>query len=128
MLVDAAFGLALLAATGLLLAGLLAGLAHLRRASDVRQAALQTAANLMERLAAEPWEQLQPGRRELALPAELASVLPGATASAQIGDADEPGLTELRKIEVELRWPASSAAPRPIRLVTWLGHTRRPLP
>jgi hypothetical protein len=127
-LVDAVFGLVLIAATGLLIGAMLANLARLRHATDVRQAALHATANVLEHLAAEPWTRLEPGRRDLELPPEIATVLPGATIEARITDSDDASIHGLRKIEVELRWPESATTPRPIRLTTWLGQTGRPTP
>ena len=127
-LVDAAMGLVLLGLTGLLIAGLLGNLARLRRSSDVRQAALHATTNLLERLTAQPWAELQPGPRVLDVPAELAFVLPGATAEAQINDASTPETPDVRQIEVVLRWPDSAAAPRPVRLTTWRALAGRDRP
>ena len=127
-LIDAAMGLVLLGITGLLIAGLMGNIARLRRSSDVRQAALHAAANLLERLTAQPWSELQPGFRVLDVPTELAAVLPGASAEAQINDASTPEIPDLRKVEVVLCWPAGEGGRRPVRLTTWLARAGRDRP
>ena len=128
LLVDAACGLALLAVAGALLVNLLSSLAHVRRATEVRQAANQCVANLMERQASQPWDGLQLGRRELPLSEEQKKTFPGATAWVEVSESHPLETSGLRQILVELRWPESNNSPRPVRLFTWLGKPGRAQP
>jgi len=125
MLVDAAFGLLLLGVAGLLITNMLGTVARSRRATDIRQAALQCAANEMERLVILPWDKLTPGERELEPPTELSAVLPGASLWVSVTDMPDDSLG-LRRLEVEVRWPTTNQPHRPVKLATWVGPHGRP--
>ncbi len=90
-----------------------------RRAVERRQRALVEASNLLERIAARPYDEITPeaaGRCRLAGP--TADFLPGATLYLKVDTStDAPGR---KKIAVEIRWRDRSGRPEaPIRLVAW---------
>ena len=128
LLMDAACGLFILGAAGLLITNMIGTVARARRASDIRQSALQAAANQLERLSAQPWDQLTPGERELTSPPELSSVIPGVSVWARISEGASPDTEGLRQVEVEVRWPPAKPAHRPVTLFTRLGPHGRPGP
>jgi Tfp pilus assembly protein PilE len=99
-----------------------------RRGADRRAIAVQEAANAMERLAAQPWDQLTPeaAQSEPLSPAAL-QALPGAELNVTVAaEADKPGL---KRIGVQLRWRGrSSAYEAPVRLTSWVARRGRAQP
>jgi type II secretory pathway component PulJ len=84
-----------------------------------RSRALQLAANVMERLAAEPWDRLTAERvRALQEAEDLRQGLPDAKVEIQMTQPpEEPGA---KQIAVLVRWPSRPDVPqRPVRLVAW---------
>ncbi len=90
-----------------------------RRAASRRLIARQEAANLMERLAARPWDELTPELAAgLGLSPEGRAALPGAELAASVAAVE--GEEAAKRISVEVRWKdTSSPSPRPERLVAW---------
>jgi hypothetical protein len=90
-----------------------------RRALEARRAAIQEAANVMERVCARAWEELTPetaGHVQLSEDAERA--LPGGELHVDFAGTDEE--PEGKRITVVLRWPAGPGQPdRSVRLVAW---------
>ena len=84
-----------------------------------QQYARQEAANVMERLAAWPWEELTGERAaEVQISAWAREALPGAVMKVDVlPSAAEP---EAQRIVVEISWPdRPHRAGRPVRLVSW---------
>ncbi len=99
-----------------------------RREAERRQRATVEAANLMERLTAQPFDRLTAeALSEIALAPEAAVALPGGTIGATVAD-DEPGL---KRLTVEVRWRDRSGAEGPgstLRLSSWVGRRGRAEP
>jgi Tfp pilus assembly protein PilV len=84
-----------------------------------RSRAAQLAANVMERLTAQPWDQLTAEKvRPLQDAEDLRQSLPDSKIEIQITQpSGEPGA---KQIAVLVRWPSrSDVPPRPVRLVAW---------
>ena len=91
-----------------------------RRGWDRREVALAEVGNLIERLAARPYEELTPESvKGLALGPEAGRTLPGAELSAKV--EDEPaGKVDARRVSVRLRWRNRSGDwDAPVELTTW---------
>jgi len=91
-----------------------------RRGWDRREVALAEVGNLIERLAARPYEELTPESvKGLALGPEAGRTLPGAELSAKV--EDEPaGKVDARRVSVRLRWRNRSGEwDAPVELTTW---------
>jgi Tfp pilus assembly protein PilV len=115
-----------LIAAGVLLAAILslgleflAAAAGQRRATRQRQAAIQEADNLMERLYARPWEDLTPERvGDLRLGDEAGRLLPGGELSIDV--AQSADLPDAKRLSVSIHWQDRSGQPaNPVRLVAW---------
>jgi hypothetical protein len=99
-----------------------------RRGADRRAIAVQEAANAMERLAAQPWDQLTPeAARAEPLSSEALRALPGAELNVMVSaEADKPGL---KRIGVQLRWRGrASVYEAPVRLTSWVARRGRAEP
>ena len=98
---------------------LLPAVARQRAAAAQRQAATQEAANLLERIAARPWDQLTPAALQgVGLSSEARRQLPGAKLQVDVFDpAQNPAA---RRIAVCVQWEDRDGLPvRPARLVAW---------
>jgi prepilin-type N-terminal cleavage/methylation domain-containing protein len=100
---------------------MLAASADLRRVTDQRQAAALAAGNLLERLAARPWNELTP---ELAaaekLSPEAAGQLPYAELKIEITEQTSDENLPAKRIAVTLGWRGPGGQPvAPVKLVTW---------
>jgi type II secretory pathway pseudopilin PulG len=84
-----------------------------------RSRAIQLAANVMERLAGEPWDQLTAEKvRPLQDAEDLRQSLPECRIEIQI--TQPSGEPDGKQIAVLVRWPSrADAAQRPVRLVGW---------
>lgn len=74
-----------------------------RRASDRRELAIQTAANVLERLSARDWNEITPAAADaVALPADAAAQLPEATLTIAVtpAETDPPA----KRITVAIGW------------------------
>ncbi|MBN2475804.1 MAG: hypothetical protein JXB62_14425 [Pirellulales bacterium] len=110
---------ALLAAVMLLCLQLTAATATGNRALDHRLAAIREAANLMERLATIPWDDLTPQTVQDAQLGEAArDALPGATVQVDLTTGeDQPAA---KRIAVVIGWHERAGQPvAPVRLVAW---------
>jgi Tfp pilus assembly protein PilE len=94
-----------------------------RRAAAGRQAAVLEAANVLERVAARPWDELEAEKAQLS-PAARA-LLPEAELKIVVAAApDEP---EAKLITVSLRWQGSNSLPvPPVCLSAWRYRGARP--
>jgi Tfp pilus assembly protein PilV len=90
-----------------------------RRAADRRQYAIHEAANIMERLAARPWDQLTTGAvKDLALSESARQTLPGAELSVAAEETGEP--IGSKRLSLRLRWRNRAGGwEAPIRLSAW---------
>ena len=91
-----------------------------RRAIVERQkSAIQEASNLLEILAARPWEELTPHVADTQqLSERVMRTVPDARLEIEIGLP--MGRPPAKRIAVEIHWPADQHAPaKPVRLVTW---------
>jgi hypothetical protein len=97
-----------------------------RRAADQRQRAIVKAANAMERITAEPFEEVTPERaRRLANSAASADSLPGAELAVEVGEESPGPGRSAKRIAVRLRWKGRSGEwEAPVRLVTWIERRR----
>lgn len=124
---------------------MLAVLAGHRRAVEQEQTAIREAANLMERLAAVPWDELTPeGVRDVRLSEEARRALPGgeleiSVTSSKFGEPlagervagdrvagverSEPPVAQVpgaKRILVSIRWQDRTGRfVRPVRLAAW---------
>lgn len=93
-----------------------------RREAERRQIATTEAANLMERIAALPWEDVQPARLEsFTLSARARQVLPEAQLRAEVEEvASKDDAIPTKRISVAISWTAKSGErASPARLVAW---------
>jgi hypothetical protein len=98
-----------------------------RRAAERREQAALEAANMMERLAARPFDQLTPAlASQCALPARTVEFLPGAELKVDITET-RPGPDRLAKrIAIQVGWRNSAGEPvAPLRLTSWIEHRRK---
>lgn len=101
-----------------------AATASQRRAAQWRQIALREAANQMERLAGQGWDDLVSERAaKLSLSDEARQVLPQATLAIQITQpAGEP---DTKQLAVTVRWrPRPESPGAQVRLVAWRFRTK----
>ena len=90
-----------------------------RREARWRQAALGEAANVMERLAGQSWEELTAQQAaKVTLSDEARQALPDGTVAAQV--AQPAGDPEAKEIAVTVRWRPRAGTPETqVRLVAW---------
>ncbi|MSR57204.1 MAG: prepilin-type N-terminal cleavage/methylation domain-containing protein [Planctomycetaceae bacterium] len=92
-----------------------------RQASARQQAAVLGVGNLMERLAAIPWDEISPQRAgQFTLPKSLARQLPDSSLKITVfTDPDEP---QAKRLSIVLTWGESSAGTQsaPVRLTAWV--------
>ena len=120
------FGLIEMAISGLLIAAAMAitvqvvgWVATDRRSVARRERAVVEASNLMERIAARPFDEITPeSLAALELPEAARSSLPGSTLTATVAARDDAPAG--KRITVEIRWRGRSGqAESPVRLVAW---------
>ena len=112
---------ALLAVAMTLAVHALGGMAADRRALDRRREATQEAANLMERLAATPWDDLTTeALAPVALSPEAAGALPDGTLKIAVSSRGT-----LKRLAVEIRWRGQGGPPEaPVRLTSWVARRK----
>ncbi len=90
-----------------------------RRDAGHHRIAVQEAANVMERLAVRPFDELTPdGVADEQLSPQAGQSLPEGVVEVHVTEA--AGEPDARRIEVEIRWRGRSAQPDPsVELVTW---------
>jgi Tfp pilus assembly protein PilV len=101
--------------------------AEQRRAMAQRQTALCEASNLMERLAARPWDELSPDKlAQEKLSPEAAAMLPKA--ELKIDVAETTDAPRGKRITLRLSWPGvDPATPLAVQLTCW-RYPRSPIP
>jgi Tfp pilus assembly protein PilV len=92
--------------------------ARQQRALEQRQGATRQAANLLERVMAQPWESLTPEQlNSLAQSSDAVRQLPGGKAQIDVIDHDQPAAREIR---LRVGWVNRAGQPeRPVQLVAW---------
>ena len=97
-----------------------------RRSADQRQRAMLEVANVMERITAEPFDEVTAERaRRLSITPAAAGSLPGAELAVEVKE-ERPGPDRsARRIAVRLRWKGRSGEwEAPVRLTTWIERGR----
>jgi Tfp pilus assembly protein PilV len=121
------------AAAGILLAVMLTvcvqflrATARQRRGLQARRAAIQEAANVMERVCARPWEELTPeAAGQVRLSEEAQAAVAGGALQVDVAQTDEK--PDGKRITVVLRWPGGPGQPdRSVRLVAWRYRVTAP--
>ena len=112
---------ALLAVAMTLAVQALGWLAADRRALDRRREAAQEAANIMERLASTPWDDLTPEALDVAkLSPEARKALPGGILKVAVTTQGA-----LKRLAVEVRWRGQGGpAEAPVRLTSWVARRK----
>lgn len=108
--------LALAMALSVGVAQILTVVANQRHLARQRAAAVLEAGNLMEQIAARPWEQTAPGQSPVSLSEACRQWLPGAELKLEITD-EKP---DARRIRIEIAWhdPLGQRT-APVCLVGW---------
>ncbi|HUY91371.1 MAG TPA: hypothetical protein VMV10_21715 [Pirellulales bacterium] len=123
---------ALLATAIPLTVAALGAVAQQRSGVELRQRAIETADNLLERLSAEPWDRLSPDRlAEFALAAAAEQALPDGELKLALARFPRrpgpPGEPAAKRIDLELSWRASAARVRNrVRLSGWVFREAAP--
>ncbi len=97
-----------------------------RRSADRRQRAIVEVANAMERITAEPFDDVTAERmRRLSISPASAGALPGAELAAEVAEESPGPGRSAKRIAVRLRWKGRSGEwEAPVRLVTWIERRR----
>jgi hypothetical protein len=124
-LLEVTMAVVLLLAAMTLAMKLVVGVALEQRGADRRMWALQTASNLAERIAAEPFAKLTTERaRALAATASADRVLPGAEWTVDVADAGGPAPPG-KRVTLRLRWKDRSGEwTAPVHLTSWVFRGR----
>lgn len=120
LLIETAMAGLLIALAMTMTVRLLAWVASERRSAERRGWAAQEAANAMERLAALPFDRLDPSAAKAAarLSPAASGLLPGGRVAVEV--ADDAGL---KRIDVEVRWWLSEGIDdAPVRITSWVAN------
>jgi len=92
-----------------------------RRAIDRREWALEEAANIMERITAQPWNEISSEAvKSLSLPERMRESLPGVELSIAV---DEKPDVQLKRIAILLRWRNQAGVwDAPVRITSWVSR------
>jgi hypothetical protein len=98
-----------------------------RRAAERREQAIVEVANLMERLAAHPYDEVTPDlAHDYAVPAKTAMSLPDAELKVDIAESQPGAGRSARRIAIQLRWRDHSGEwAAPVRLTSWVERRRK---
>ena len=127
------FGLIEMAVTGVLIAAAMAATLQVvgfvaleRRSVERRERAVLEASNLLERVAARPWDELSTEALGSIRMAEAsAAFMPGSTLELKVVPHDDAPAR--KRITVEIRWLDRSGRPEaPVRLVAWAYRRGEP--
>jgi Tfp pilus assembly protein PilV len=106
-ILETCIALALLILAGTLVAELAVFSLRERARADIRLAAIEWAANVLEAAQALPAAELTPAwAAERQLPADLRDRLGGGTATVEVGS--EKGIVGVKRVTVTVRWTASA--------------------
>jgi len=125
MMLEVVVGALLVAAAMVIVVQVVGRVAAGRRPAERRQRAVQEAANLMERLAARPWDELTPAAaRSLAASAATSARDALGDGSIEADVASVAGDPTAKRVAIEVR-PGDRSGGRsaPVRLVAWV-HRR----
>jgi len=97
-----------------------------RRAAERREQAVVLVANLMERLAAHPYDEVTPDlAREYAAPARTAGSLPDAELKVDVAESQPGAGRSAKRIAIQLRWRDHNGEwAAPVRLTSWIERRR----
>lgn len=97
-----------------------------RHSIELRQQAIETADNLLERLTAEPWEQLSDDRLNVIKDSiSDEQVPPGG--ELQLRLVEDSGPPAAKRIDVELSWqPSATRVRQRVRLSGWVFREAAP--
>jgi Tfp pilus assembly protein PilV len=97
-----------------------------RRSAEQRQRALQEVANVMERITADPFDEVTPERaRAMSISPSATSSLPGAELAVEVTPSQPGAGRSARRIAVRLRWRNRAGEwEAPVRLTTWIERGR----
>jgi Tfp pilus assembly protein PilV len=97
-----------------------------RRAAERRQRALMEVANVMERIAAYPFDEVTPElTRRITLSTTAGQSLPESDLSVDVTNSDPGAGRSAKRIAVRLRWKGRSGEwEAPVRLTSWLERRR----
>ena len=118
-IIEVTIALVVLAAAMLSLAQMVALAARQRRLTEARRLAMEEVANQAERVAALPWDKVQPDEFTSWEPsAGLTAAIPAAECKANV--TAEPGPPAAHRVRLEIHWTdaAGQAAP-PVGLTLW---------
>jgi hypothetical protein len=97
-----------------------------RKAAERRELALQEAANLMERLAAHPFDQVTPELASRCALSPRASLrLPDAELKVDVSEGHPDAGRSVKRIAIQLRWRSrGDELAAPVRLTSWIERPR----
>jgi Tfp pilus assembly protein PilV len=100
--------------------------AHERGASDRRQRAVLEAANVMERITANSFDEVtSESVRRTALPKSVLEALPGSELALDVTTIDRAADRTAKRITVRLRWRDRGGQwEAPVRLTSWIERRR----
>lgn len=126
MLVEMAISAAMLAVVMTLTIRVLGYAGQQRRFAEQRQRAMLEVANLMERLTAEPFDEVTADRaRRLSIAPASAASLPGAVLTVEVKEERPASDRATKRIAARLRWKGRSGEwEAPVRLTTWIERGR----
>jgi hypothetical protein len=118
-LIEVTVALVVLAAAMLALAQMVALAARQRRLTEARRLAMDEVANQAERVAALPWDKVQPAEFTSWEPsAALTGAIPAVKCLAEV--TDEPGPPAARRVRLEVQWTDAAGQPTsPVGLTLW---------
>jgi hypothetical protein len=98
-----------------------------RRGAERREQAVVAVANLMERLAAYPYDLVTPElARRYAGPAQTAASLPDAELKVDIAESQPGAGRSAKRIAIQLRWRDHNGEwAAPVRLASWIERRRK---
>ena len=98
-----------------------------RRAVERRERAVVEASNILERITARPWDELETEKLATIMLAEpTAACLPGGSLDIKASTIEGPPAR--KKLAIEIRWrDRSGRTESPVRIVTWV-YRRGELP
>jgi hypothetical protein len=101
--------------------------AHERRASERRQRALVEVANLMERITANPFDQVTPAlAKSLTLSTGGQQSLPDSELAVDVAESAPGAGRAARRIAIRLRWRGPDGEwVAPVRLTSWIERRRQ---
>jgi hypothetical protein len=97
-----------------------------RRSADQRQRAILEVANVMERIAAEPFEEITAERaRRVSISPQAAGSLGGSELAVEVAEEPPGPGRSAKRVAVRLRWKGRSGEwEAPVRLTTWIERRR----